>query len=351
MDRRQFMKTSMRRLSSMAVAGVVPVSVVQVAFATPNANPGTHSEQSVRDFTFACISDAHLQQIRGSRFVARQDQALERAVSEINQMHPRPDFVMFGGDLAQLGTMAELDHGADILSRLHSPLHMVMGEHDYYLDLGAHWRALFGNPSYSFDHKGVHFIVLNSILTCDDWTLKTWASAERRMAEMTGLDSPRMSPFMVGAAQRQWLQKDLDNTDKATPVVVLSHAPLQKIRKAWNFWTDDADLLQAMLAPFAQVNVIYGHVHQRLHSRMGNIRFDSVVATAWPWPSPHNSRQAGRQPFAGPDLIGSGPGRRCCTVAAGQPAQRPRGCHRRGRGAGLSGFQGILTRPIWLLLL
>ena len=286
MDRRQFMNSAVQCLSSAAIAGVVPVSVVEVAFASPGAD-------SAGDFRFACISDAHLQQIRGNQFVARQDQALQRAVSDINQLHPRPDFIVFGGDLAQLGSRAELDHGADILSRLRSPVRMVMGEHDYYLDLGKHWRDLFGEPSYSFDHKGVHFIVLNSILTCEDWTLRRWESAERRMAEMTGLDSPRMSPFMVGAAQRQWLQQDLDNTDKATPVVVLSHGPLQKLHKAWNFWTDDADILQTMLAPFAQVNVIYGHVHQRLHSRIGNIHFDSVMATAWPWPSPNTDRQAG----------------------------------------------------------
>lgn len=282
MHRRQFITTAMQAVSTMAIAGVVPVSVVKVAFA-----------QAQQDFSFACISDAHLQQIRGAQFVGNQDQALLRAVREINQMQPRPDFVVFGGDLAQLGSQAELDHGADILSRLRSPVRMVMGEHDYYLDLGAHWRDLFGEPGYSFDHKGVHFVVLNSILTCEDWTLRRWESAERRMAEMTGLDSPRMSPFMVGAAQRQWLQKDLDSIDVHTPIVVLSHAPLQKIHKAWNFWTDDADILQAMLAPFDQVNVIYGHVHQQLHSRIGNIQFNSVVATAWPWPSPQTGRDAG----------------------------------------------------------
>ena len=271
MDRRNFLGTAVKA----AIAGVVPVSVVKLAFAQPQ-----------HDFSFACISDSHLQQIRGAQFVGRQDQALLRAVAEVNLMAPRPDFVVYGGDLAQLGSKAELDHGADILSRLHSPVHMVMGEHDYYLDLGTHWRELFGEPGYSFDHKGVHFIVLNSILTCEDWTLRRWESAERRMAEMTGLDSPRMSPFMVGEAQRQWLQADLARIARSTPIVVLSHSPLQKIRKDWNFWTDDAEILHSMLAPFEQVNVIYGHVHQLQFSRIGNTRFNSVVATAWPWPSP-----------------------------------------------------------------
>jgi hypothetical protein len=113
------------------------------------------------------------------------------------------------------------------------------------------------------------------------------------MAEMTGLDSPRMSPFMVGEVQRQWLRADLDRIERSTPIVVLSHSPLQKIRKAWNFWTDDAEILHAMLAPFEQVNVIYGHVHQLQHNRIGNISFNSVVASAWPWPSPQTCKQAG----------------------------------------------------------
>ena len=73
----------------------------------------------------------------------------------------------------QLGKKEELDHGAEMLSKLHYKTHYVMGEHDYYLDLGAYWSKLFGPHYYSFDHKGVHFVVLNSILTYDDWTTTT----------------------------------------------------------------------------------------------------------------------------------------------------------------------------------
>ena len=121
---------------------------------------------------------------------------------------------MFGGDLAQLGSKAELDHGAEILSALHGNVHYVMGEHDYYLDLGEYWEKLFGPQYYSFDHKGVHFVVLNSIKTYDDWTFKRWPTAEQRMQEMAGLDNPNGSPFMVGEEQRLWLKNDLDKVDK-----------------------------------------------------------------------------------------------------------------------------------------
>jgi 3',5'-cyclic AMP phosphodiesterase CpdA len=199
---------------------------------------------------------------------------------------------VFGGDLAQLGTRAELDHGAEMLSKLRYKTYAVMGEHDYYLDLGEYWSKLFGPQWHSFDHKGVHFVVLNSILTYDEWTYDRWPTAEQRMLEMAGLDNPNGSPFMVGEKQRAWLKADLDKVDRATPVVVFSHSPLQRLYKGWNFWTEDAEEVQALLRPFEKVNVIYGHVHQIQYNQIGTIAFNAVMATAWPWPYPQSYAHA-----------------------------------------------------------
>jgi hypothetical protein len=97
---------------------------------------------------------------------------------------------------------------------------------------------------------------------------------------------------MVGEPQRAWLKADLDQVKKDVPLVVLSHSPIQKIYKGWNFWTEDADEVQALLQPFDKVNVIYGHVHQIQYNQIGNIAFNSVMATAWPWPYPQTYAQA-----------------------------------------------------------
>ncbi|QSA98742.1 metallophosphoesterase [Methylococcus sp. EFPC2] len=277
MNRRDFMKNT----GALAVAGSLPVSLIELAFADAKEN-----------FTLAYISDSHIQHIKGSEFVRNWDRGLIRAVAETNLLTPKPDFIVYGGDLAQLGTKAELDHGAEILSSLKGKVHHVMGEHDYYLDLGAYWEKLFGPQHYSFDHKGVHFVVLNSILTHDEWTFHRWPTPEQRMAEMAGLDNPNGSPFMVGEKQRAWLKDDLAKVDRKTPVVVFSHSPLQKIYKGWNFWTEDADEVQALLKPFEKVTVIYGHVHQIQYNQIGNISFNSVMATAWPWPYPTAYKQA-----------------------------------------------------------
>lgn len=271
--------------SALAAGGVLDMTLVKLAFGAPGG---------AGDFTFAYISDAHIQQIGGAKFVHNWDRGLKRAVAEANLLNPKPDFVMFGGDLAQLGKKEEIDHGAEIMSALrYDNVRYVLGEHDYYLDLGEYWSDALKSPHYySWDHKGVHFIVLNSIIVSDEWTNK-WATPMERMLVMAGLDDPRGSPFMVGEKQRQWLAADLAKVQRSTPVIVFSHSPLQKIFKNWNFWTDDAEQIQELLKPFDKVTVIYGHVHQIQYNQIGNISFHAVMATAWPWPYPEAYAQAG----------------------------------------------------------
>jgi 3',5'-cyclic-AMP phosphodiesterase len=276
LNRRQFLKCA----GAVAAASCLPVSTVELAFA-----------DSRKNFTFAYISDAHIQQITGSKFVRNWDRGLIRSVAETNLLNPKPDFVVFGGDLAQLGKKEELDHGAEMLAKLDFKTYYVMGEHDYYLDLGKYWSKLYGDQYYSWDHKGVHFITLNSIITFDEWTHNRWPSAEQRMLEMAGLDNPNGSPFMVGEKQREWLAKDLKKIKKDTPIVLFSHSPIQKIYKGWNFWTDDAEQVQALLKPFDDVTVVYGHVHQIQYNQIDNISFHAVMATAWPWPYPQSYAQ------------------------------------------------------------
>ena len=277
MSRREFF----RHLGAAAAITTLPVSMVELAFADPAKN-----------FTFAYISDSHIQQIEGAKFVRNWDRGLIRAVAETNLLNPKPDFVVFGGDLAQLGKKSELDHGGEILTELDYKTYCVMGEHDYYLDLGEYWSDLYGPQYYSWNHKGVHFVTLNSVLTYDEWTHDRWPTAEQRMSEMAGLDNPNGSPFMVGDKQRDWLKQDLEKVSKDTPVVLFSHSPIQKIYKGWNFWTEDAEQVQELLQPFDNATVIYGHVHQIQYNQIGNISFHAVMATAWPWPYPESYAQA-----------------------------------------------------------
>jgi 3',5'-cyclic-AMP phosphodiesterase len=231
-------------------------------------------------FTFAYISDTHMYvKSLNDRFV----RSALKAVDDVNALDPQPDFVLFGGDLAQTGKAAELDQGAEILKTLKAPVKMMVGEHDWFLDMGEHWRSLFGEPQYSFDHKGVHFVTLLSVNEPDFWTARRM-TAEERMSTVAGLDNPVQGRFEVGVAGRAWLQQDLAKVDPHTPVVVFSHSPLYKYYRNWNFWTEDAEQVQAILAKFDNVTVIHGHTHQLLTNRIGNINFFGMMSTAWPWP-------------------------------------------------------------------
>ena len=276
-SRRNFLKTG----SALLAASSLPISLVELAFGKDNP----------QNFTFGFISDSHITQIEGNRFVRNWDRGLIRAVAEANLLDPGPDFFFYGGDIAQLGKPEEIDHGLELLGALRGKVHYVMGEHDYYLDLGEYWRKQLGPDHYSFDHKGVHFVVLNSILTFAEWMHKKWDTGMERMQQMARLDNPRGSPFMVGDSQRTWLQADLDKVSKDTPLVVLSHSPLQKIYRGWNFWTEDAEQVQDLLKPFDKVTVLYGHVHQIQTNQIGNISFHAAMATAWPWPYPSSFNQ------------------------------------------------------------
>jgi len=177
-----------------------------------------------------------------------------RAVDDVNRLDPQPDFVLYGGDLAQLGQAEELELGAGILKSLRPPVRMMVGEHDWFFDMGEHWRALFGPEQYSFDHKGVHFVTIMSVQEKDFWTARGMTPAER-MGTVAGLDNGLQGRFKVGDEQRAWLDKDLAAVPATTPVIVFSHSPLYKYYRPWNFWTDDAEQVQQILAPFNTVTV------------------------------------------------------------------------------------------------
>ena len=279
MHRRDFLTST----GALVAACSLPMSLIEICQA-----------KTADSFTFAFISDSHITHIKGNKFVRNWDKGLMKAVAEANLLTPRPDFTIYGGDLAQLGTKEELDHGMEIMAGVRGKVHYCVGEHDFYVDLGKAWQAVTGSKQYySFDHKGVHFVVLNSILTFPEWMADSkWNTGMERMKQMARLDNPKGSPFMVGDAQREWLENDLAKVSKNTPLVVISHSPLQKIYKGWNFWTEDAEQVQAILKPFDKVTVLYGHVHQVQYNQIGNISFHAAMATAWPWPYPASYAQS-----------------------------------------------------------
>ncbi len=283
LDRRTFLKVLAASAGAVMAKGLVPphtFQLVNVAEAAVDKTASATGASGTPPFTFAYISDTHMYvRTLNQRFV----KGAVKAVEDVNALDPQPDFVLFGGDLAQLGRPEELEQGKGVLSMLKAPVKMMVGEHDWFYDMGDKWQELFGPPNYSFDWKGVHVVVLMSVHEKDFWTARKLTPAER-MQIVAGLDNPIQSRFEVGEEERVWLKHDLAKVPTTTPLLVFSHSPLYKYYRNWNFWTEDAEQVQAILKLYRSVTVIHGHTHQMLFNQIGDISFYGMLSTAWPWP-------------------------------------------------------------------
>ena len=272
MTRRTFLHKSVVYGASAAACGLFPsISTIDMAFA-----------QGGPSFKFAWISDTHLYPKElNSRFVEK----TVRAVKEVQAMSPPADFLIFGGDLAQLGDPVELRLGAELLSEIKIKKVFIPGEHDWYLDMGATWNKMFGKSPWSFDHKGVRFIGLDTVSRAEDFWTSRKMTAKERMGHMATLDGTLGGAWAaVGADGLKFFNSTLASWPKDKPVVVFTHNPLYEYYPPWNFWVRDWLPVQEILRPFANVTNIHGHTHQVLYNEIGKMRSIGMLATSWPWP-------------------------------------------------------------------
>ncbi len=277
-SRRQFLGYSMKAGATTLFTGILAPSATSFFGYGGVAAAAT---KKVSPFTFAVLTDAHLYDIKDHKF----DKFLEKAVADVNSLQPLPDLVLYAGDIGQSGKESELSKGKKILDKLTMPYKVIPGEHDYYLDLGKAWRGFFGDDHWSFDHKGVHFIGMNSILVPDFWTMAGLTPKER-MGRMEELECHRCGLWGVGEKQLEWLAADVKKLGTDTPVIIMTHSPLWSYYPRWNFQTYDAPEINSILSKFEKVIAIHGHVHQVVYNQFGNTTSAGLLSTSWPWPYP-----------------------------------------------------------------
>ena len=188
------------------------------------------------ELRLALLADAHLKDGDDRRPEAM---ALARAVAEIRGLSPPPDLVLFAGDLAHRGRPDALDLGREIFGDLPAPVWPVWGEGYHGPGGKAAWVRRFGESRFSRAYQGVQVIGLET-------------SFNR---------TSQGQVFEIGAAQRQWLARELARLTPTTPLVVLSHAPLARLFHPWQQWTADAPEVARLLARFSRVLCVHGHVH------------------------------------------------------------------------------------------
>jgi hypothetical protein len=253
MDRRHF----------LSLAGVGGGAVFASSLAGCAARADTMAGGEYKDFYFVQLSDVHW----GYQGPANPDSAvtLRKAVATVNALPTQPEFIVFTGDLTHTTDdpaerrrrMAEFKSiVADLKVR---NVRFMPGEHDASLDRGAAFKEFFGDPNYTFDHKGVHFIVIDNV------------------------SDPGAK---IGDEQLAWLRSDLARLDKKAPIVVLTHRPLFDLVPKWDWATRDGAQAVEMLMPYENVTVFYGHIHQEHHHMTGHIAHHSAKSLIFPLPAP-----------------------------------------------------------------
>jgi len=218
---------------------------------------------AVDDFYFVQLSDSHW----GFEGPPNPDAkvTLKKAVAAANSLEEQPDFIVFTGDLTHTTDdpkerRKRMAQFRDIVADLKvKTVHFMPGEHDASLDQGQAFQEFFGKTHYTFDHKGVHFIVLDNV------------------------SDPRA---MIGEEQLKWLAADLAQLPKDANIVVFTHRPLFDLYPQWDWATRDGAKAVDLLMPYSNVTVFYGHIHQEHHHMTGHIPHHAARSLIFPLPAP-----------------------------------------------------------------
>ena len=269
LDRRTFLKTA----GATAAAAALPPFAHVLSPPTPGS------------FDFVFFTDTHiepeLEAPHGCDLAFRKVAAL------------KPDFAIMGGDhvydanavdAARARTVFDLYKKSEQL--LQMPLHHTIGNHDVFgvspksaiaTSDPSYSKKMFedriGRTYYSFDHKGYHFIILDSIQPNED----------------------RLWEARIDQAQLSWLADDLKKTGPQIPILVSTHAPLvsafasyapDRVPHGEKYSVVTIANSPQVLAAFAGHNVLavlQGHLHINESTQYQGIQFLTCGAVCGNW--------------------------------------------------------------------
>ncbi len=218
-----------------------------------------------RDFHFVQLSDVHWG-FNGPAVNPEAATTLKRAVAAVNALSSPPDFIVFTGDLTHTTDDAQerrkrmREFKAIVADLSVRQVHFMPGEHDASLDNGAAFQEFFGRSPAT-------------------------ASTTMACTSLPSTTSP-IRPASIGAEQLDWLKGDLGRLSVDAPIVVLTHRPLFDLVPKWDWATRDGDQAIAILMPYRNVTVFYGHIHQEHHHMTGHIAHHAAQSLIFPLPAP-----------------------------------------------------------------
>ena len=240
-------------------------------------------------FSFIHYTDIHVQPERGAT------EGFLAAIDKMNSL--KPDFAISGGDLV-MDVLEADENKATTLYDLYEkccmnfdmPVHNVMGNHEVFgirvpdlvpqghPDWGKELfkRRLGDGATYrSFDHKGIHFVLFDSI----------------------GIEPSEDGAFdyfgELGAEQLAWLEMDLAAIPAGMPVVGVTHIPLfslyyQVKNGPLSPWgrggvINDGKPLCDILSKHRVLGILEGHIHVNELYEYKDTRYVDTAAVSGSW--------------------------------------------------------------------
>lgn len=162
------------------------------------------------------------------------------------------------------------------------PVFHTIGNHDHDMNATGDWDTVLRYRKdvcpnyYSFNIGKVHYIAIDDI-ECTNKTASTTDGQYRTYNEKI------VSDIIA------WLKKDLSYVDKATPIVMTSHAPVFKESLGNNI--SNASDLTSVFSGY-NVTIVTGHTHVMYNAKKSsslNEYNSAAVCGAWWWAGKYNS--------------------------------------------------------------
>jgi len=159
-------------------------------------------------------------------------------VKHIDQLDPKPNFVISTGDLVRYGHTEEyLDYFIPPLLETDLNYFVAIGNHDDGSGGKAlEYRYLFGENSlnYFFDYEKTRYIFFDNV--------------------------SKVIPYEESL---EWLDSTLADTPEDFNIIVSAHKPIATIEKwAYHSWNrDDSDTFAKLMSKYSVDHVFFGHIH------------------------------------------------------------------------------------------
>ncbi len=224
--------------------------------------------------SFGIVTDSHYadRDTEGARFYRDSIPKMEAAMTEMNAR--KVDFVVHLGDFKDEAKKPDEASTLEFLVRIEKafatykgPRYHVLGNHDVDSITKSQFLAHVENtgitsnlPHYSFDKKGIHFVVLDGNFT------KAGTAYERGNFHWT--DS------FIPDDQLEWLKRDLQST--SLPCIVFVHQLVDDHQDPEDkkYCLSNGAAVRQILSDSGKVVAVFqGHRHEERYSKIGNIHY------------------------------------------------------------------------------